>query len=208
PDMRATRNLFDGLTVGLLGGSFNPPHDGHRQISLTGLRRMNLDYVWWLVTPGNPQKRGADYASLQDRMLAARACANHPRILISDYESRHGLTYTANTIRSLKSRFPRTRFVWMMGADNLSGFHTWQDWRLIAANVPLAIFNRPGHSTACLRSPAAQTMDQYRQPEGAAQKLARMSAPAWIYFPHIYNELSSTAIRQANQDWKSLLTSR
>ncbi len=204
--MQETRALFDDLRIGLLGGSFNPPHEGHRQISLIGLKKMNLDYVWWLVTPGNPQKKLADYADFSSRMAAAKACADHPRIIISDFEQRHGLTYTAHTIQTLKTKFPKTRFVWMMGADNLAGFHTWRDWRLIADNLPIAVFNRPGHRVACLQSPAAQTLEHYRLPVTSINRLPDLKAPAWIYYSNVMNTQSSTSIRRQNRDWITSLT--
>lgn len=200
--MYETRGLFDGLRVGLLGGSFNPPHAGHREISLHGLRRIGLDYVWWLVTPGNPQKDQEHYACFDTRTAAARQCAAHPRIIVSNFEQRHDLRFTAHTIAALRSRFPRTRFVWMMGADNLAGFHTWRDWKLIAANLPIAVFNRPGHTISGLASPAGQTLHSYRLPTTAARHLPECAPPAWIYFTDTLNHESSTEIRAENKDWR------
>lgn len=199
--MQKSSNLLNNLRVGLLGGSFNPPHAGHRQISLQGMRLMRLDFVVWLVTPGNPQKKAGDYADLGKRMAAARACANHPRILISDFESHNGLTYTAETLDLLTSKYQSTRFVWMMGADNLNSFHTWRDWRRIAATMPIAVFNRPGNRIAPLTSPAGHALERFRVPVEQAAILPDCAPPAWIYFPGTLNRESSTRLRQMRPDW-------
>ena len=203
--MTFTRALFDGLRVGLLGGSFNPAHEGHREISLTALRLLQLDFVWWLVTPGNPQKDSASYAAFEARMAAAKRCADHPRILISDFEREHGLSYSAGTIEALLTRFPATKFVWMIGADNLTSFHTWRNWQRIAASLPLAIFNRPGHDISALSAPAAQALEPYRLPVSRARSLAGRKAPAWVYFNRTQNISSSTAIRDSDPAWQAKL---
>ncbi|WP_205967474.1 nicotinate-nucleotide adenylyltransferase [Aquisalinus luteolus] len=192
---------MNNLRIGVLGGSFNPPHAGHRQISLQGMRLMRLDFVIWLVTPGNPQKNSRDYADLTTRMAAAQACAAHPRILISDFESRNGLTYTAETLDMLTSKYASTRFVWMMGADNLNSFHTWRDWQRIAATMPIAVFNRPGNRIAPLTSPAGHALARFRVPVARAATLPDCEAPAWTYFPGTLNRESSTRLRQTQPDW-------
>lgn len=196
-----TRNLFTGLRIGLLGGSFNPAHEGHHELSLLALKLMRLDYIWWLVSPGNPQKNPTSYAPYEDRLATAQAIANHPRILISNFEQTHGLTYSANTITTLRQYFSQTKFIWMIGADNLENLHTWKNWRTIANTLPLAIFNRPGHQISALASPAAKTLSAARQPIRAAQELADMQAPAWIYFNQIENKTSATKIRAATPHW-------
>ena len=132
-----------GMRIGLFGGSFDPPHDGHRAVSLEALKRLGLDQVWWLVSPQNPLKPHAP-ADLGRRIAAARALANHPRIKVTGIEASLGTTYTADTLRKLQERLPGVRLVWMMGADNLASFHRWRDWQGIAADVPIAVFNRPG----------------------------------------------------------------
>ena len=189
--------LLDGLSVGLLGGSFNPAHDGHRQISLEALHRLGLDYVVWLVTPGNPQKKAADYAPLDTRLATARACASHPRIVVDDFEVRAGTRYTAQTLAALTARYRDMRPVWLMGADNLASFHTWRDWRRSAASVPIAVFNRPGYALAPLSAPAARALARERVPASEARTLPLRPAPAWTFFPATNNPQSSTALREA-----------
>jgi len=144
------------MRVGLLGGSFNPPHAAHRAISLFALKRLKLDRVWWLLTPGNPLKDPAVYAAYDDRLRLARAVANHPDIVVSDFERRRGLQYTCDTIDALQALNPHTAFVWLMGADGLENFHRWKNWRHIAQAAPIAVFNRPGHGDEALSSEAAQ----------------------------------------------------
>jgi nicotinate-nucleotide adenylyltransferase len=134
------------MRVGLFGGSFDPPHAGHRAVSLEAIERLRLDAVWWLVSPQNPLKPHAP-ADLTRRIEAARALADHPRIKVTGIEAALGTTYTADTIRRLKARLPGVRLVWMMGADNLASFHRWRDWKRIASDVPIAVFNRPGSSS-------------------------------------------------------------
>ena len=162
---------------------------------------MQLDFVIWLVTPANPQKNMGDYADLATRMGAAKACAAHPRILVSDFESRHGVAYTAETLALLTKKYPSTRFVWMMGADNLGSFHTWRKWQMIAGIMPIAVFNRPGNSRAPLASPAAHALERYRVPAERAAALPDLRPPAWTYFPGTLNRESSTRLRQMRPDW-------
>ena len=131
-----------GLVIGLLGGSFNPAHEGHYHVSLTAMKRLGLDYVWWLVSPGNPLKHAP--APLEKRLAAARGHARHPRILVSDIERQMGTRYTIDTVRALKRRFPQVKFVWLMGSDNLESFHLWRNWREIARALPLVVVQRPG----------------------------------------------------------------
>lgn len=197
--MVLTHTLFEGLRVGLLGGSFNPAHAGHREISLVALRRLRLDYVWWLVTPGNPLKEQGDYAPLEARLEEAHPIADHPKIIVTDYEAREGLRYTAETLASLKARFSTTRFVWLMGADNLAGFHHWKNWRNIADAVPIAVFNRPGDTLAAANAKAAQALQAHRLPPHLAPRLADCAPPAWVFFPGILNPQSATAIRAARK---------
>jgi nicotinate-nucleotide adenylyltransferase len=134
--------VADGLTIGLLGGSFDPAHSGHLYVSLTALRRLHLDYIWWLVSPGNPLK-GAP-APLAKRIAAARKTARHPRLIVSDIERLLGTRYTIDTIAALQRRFPKVRFVWLMGSDNLEQFHLWRNWEEIARRLPIAVVQRPG----------------------------------------------------------------
>jgi nicotinate-nucleotide adenylyltransferase len=184
----------DRSTVGLLGGSFNPAHQGHREISLAALDRLGLDAVWWLVTPGNPLKDAADYAPYEERLSAARRAADHPRIVVSNFEARKGLQYTVDTLATLHSLWPQMRFVWIMGGDSLEAIHLWKDWRAIFELAPLAVFARPG-AGAALESEAARAYADFRIPADAARALADSDPPVWVYFEDTANPLSSTQLR-------------
>jgi nicotinate-nucleotide adenylyltransferase len=186
---------FPGMRIGLMGGSFNPAHSGHRHISLTAIRRLQLDRLWWLVTPGNPLKHGGDAAPLPERMALARQVARHPKITVTGFEAGLGSAYTIDTLRFLKRRYPGVHFVWVMGGDNLAGIHRWRGWRAIFAAMPLLILDRPAARRAALASPAAQRFRQNRLPEGAASRLVLSQPPAWIYLTIPLCDLSSTAIR-------------
>ncbi|MCP4380141.1 MAG: nicotinate-nucleotide adenylyltransferase [Hyphomicrobiales bacterium] len=185
------------MRIGLLGGSFDPPHDGHRQVSLVGLHAMGLDQVWWLVSPQNPLKTNAPSLDLADRIAAARRLANHPRIRATAIEATLGTTFTAEMLRKLSQRLRNLDLVWMMGADNLATFHHWRDWRKIAATVPIAVFNRPGMALTALSSPAAKTLTHGRLPAHEAALLPAKKPPAWVFLPVPNVPLSSTAIRAA-----------
>ena len=152
----------NGMRIGLLGGSFNPPHDAHRTISLFAIKRLKLDRVWWLLTPGNPLKDHGSLRDIDQRMEAARKIANDPRIDVSCLEAVIGTRYTVDTISYLRRRACGARFVWIMGADNLAQFHRWQNWRRIASEVPLAVIDRPPQSFRALAAPAAQALARYR----------------------------------------------
>ncbi len=187
-----------GQTVGLLGGSFDPAHEGHAHITREALKRFRLDRVWWLVSPGNPlKKRGP--APLADRMRAAHEVMQHPRVFISDFEARIGTRYTAQTLRALMRRRPLVRFVWLMGADNLAGFHHWQDWRWIMDNVPVGVLARPGDRIAARTSPAAKRYARYRLRGREAARLAGMEPPAWCFINLPMSTMSSTQIRKSGQ---------
>ena len=180
--------------IGLLGGSFNPAHVGHREISLVALDRLRLDAVWWLVSPGNPLKDPEIYAAYDERLRQARAVASHPDIVVSDFEQRRGLQYTVDTLEQIIDANPGASFVWLMGADSLCNFHRWKDWRRIAELAPIAVFNRPGYGDAALLSEAADTLAPFRIEEGDGDLLAR-EPPAWIFFNDTDNPLSSTVLR-------------
>jgi nicotinate-nucleotide adenylyltransferase len=180
-----------GQTIGLFGGSFNPPHRGHLQVSQLALNKARLDRVWWLATPGNPLKSAADLAALRARLDAARALVHDPRIAVTGFESEIGSRYTADTLRYLKRRASGARFVWIMGADNLGQFHRWRDWGEIAESVPILIVDRPGASFAALSSRAAR----WRLPESDAARLAWLQPPAWIFLHGPRSSASSTALR-------------
>ncbi len=183
------------MRIGLFGGSFNPPHEGHLHVGRMALRRLGLDRLWWLVTPGNPLKERRGLASLEERVAAARELARHPRIAVTDFEAGLGLRYTIETIRYLQERCPGVRFVWIMGADSLANFHLWADWREIASRLPMAVIDRPGLTIKAVRAPAAQALSAARIPEEAASGLARRKPPAWVFLHGPRSHLSSTAIR-------------
>jgi nicotinate-nucleotide adenylyltransferase len=200
---RAVPLHSNGLRIGLLGGSFNPPHDAHRAISLFAMKRLKLDRVWWLVTPGNPLKEGGGLRDLEQRTEAARRIARDPRIDVSCLESVIGTRYTVDTINYLSRRLSGLRLVWIMGADNLAQFHRWQNWRRIASEVPIAVIDRPPQSFRALAAPAAQAMARYRLPENQADQLADRRAPAWVFLTGMKLNLSSTGLRNPDGSWKS-----
>jgi nicotinate-nucleotide adenylyltransferase len=184
-----------GLRIGLLGGSFNPAHEAHRALSLFAMKRLGLDRVWWLVSPGNPLKDSRAQPPLAQRLAGARGIARHPRIDVSGLEAALGTRYTIDTVRALRRRAPHVRFVWIMGADNLSQFHRWRNWRGVADALPLAAIDRPADSLRALASPAGQALARYRLADDAARRLALTRAPAWVFLRGLKSPLSSTAIR-------------
>jgi nicotinate-nucleotide adenylyltransferase len=192
----------NGMRVGLLGGSFNPPHAAHRAISLFALKRLKLDRVWWLVTPGNPLKDHDGLRDLDARAEAARNMAGDPRIDVSCLESVIRTRYTVDTISYLRRRASGLRFVWIMGADNLAQFHRWQNWRRIASEVPIAVIDRPPQSFRALAAPAAQALARYRLPENQAGRLADQHTPAWVFLTGMKLNLSSTGLRNPDGSWK------
>ncbi len=193
----------NGMRIGLLGGSFNPPHVAHRAISLFAIKRLKLDRVWWLVTPGNPLKDQDGLRDLNERTAAARKMANDPRIDISCLESVIGTRYTVDTISYLRRRASGLRFVWIMGADNLAQFHRWQNWRRIASEVPMAVIDRPPQSFRALAAPAAQALARYRLPENQAGRLADQRPPAWVFLTGMKLNLSSTGLRNPDGSWRT-----
>lgn len=186
-----------GMRIGLFGGTFDPPHAAHRAACLLAMHRLGLARVWWLVTPGNPLKDTRGLAPLHERVAAARALACHPRIDVTDFEAQLGSHYTYETLSYLVRRCAGTRFVWIMGADNLRSFHRWQRWRDIAALVPIAIVDRLGPSLYATASAAGQALAGKRVPESAAESLPERKPPAWIYLHGLKSPLSSTALRAA-----------
>ncbi len=184
-----------GQRIGLFGGSFDPPHEGHRAASLLALRRLRLDRVWWLVSPGNPLKDTRDLPSLGSRLVAARNVAHHPRIVVTGFEADLGSPYTYETILSLKRRCPGVRFVWIMGADNLLGFHHWNHWQEIADLVPIAVIDRPGATLKATQSRAGRALAPYRKSEAQGPRLALRSPPAYVFLHGPRSDLSSTELR-------------
>ncbi len=183
-----------GRRIGLLGGSFNPAHEGHRQISLDALARLRLDQVWWLVSPQNPLKSSRDMKPFAARMTQAKAMAAHPRIKISDFEQRHGLRFTVDSLRLLLRQNSGDRFVWLMGADNLSQIPRWRRWQEIFRYLPVAVFDRPGYTYKALSGLAARRFADARCK--SPQALARRTPPAWCFLFGRRNSISATALRQ------------
>jgi nicotinate-nucleotide adenylyltransferase len=180
------------LKVGLLGGSFNPAHNGHREISLLALKRLQLDFVWWLVSPQNPLKSTEGLKPLDERLAQARVIAHHPRVKVTALERDLKTRYTIDSLRALKRRFPHIDFVWLMGADNLRQFHRWKQWRTITKQMPLCVIDRPTSSLTALSSPAAQALKQCRT---SSFKLMRSAPPAFVFLHGVKNKLSSTQLR-------------
>jgi nicotinate-nucleotide adenylyltransferase len=183
------------MRIGLLGGSFNPAHAAHRHISLTALKRLRLDQVWWLVTPGNPLKAGAKQPSLEKRVAAARKVAHHSRIVVTGFEGARKSAYTVDTLKFLKHHFPGVHFVWLMGADNLAELHHWRDWPELFRLVPVAVFDRPGFLLTAMASRAAQRFQFYRVDDSDAPGLASQIPPAWAMLSEKLSSLSSTSLR-------------
>ncbi|WP_269780292.1 nicotinate-nucleotide adenylyltransferase [Methylobacterium sp. Leaf118] len=184
-----------GLRIGLYGGSFNPAHAGHLHVSRTALRRLRLDRIWWLVTPGNPLKDPGQLAPLAERMAQARRVARDPRIAVTGFEATTGRHFTVETLTWLSLRRPACHFVWIMGADSLGNFHRWRRFAAIAALMPVAVIDRPGYTLTAPNARAARRFAGTRLPEHAASALAMRAPPAWVYLHGPRSELSSTAIR-------------
>ncbi len=189
------------MCVGLLGGSFDPAHEGHAHITREALKRFGLDEVWWLVSPGNPLKtRGP--APLPERIAHAKTVMRHPQVCITDLEARLGTRYTHETLAQIMARYPGVRFVWLMGADNLASFHKWENWRQIMATVPVAIMARPGQRISARLSPAAQVFRRHKLKAREALRITRVAPPAWVFVNVPMSDISSTSIR-ARGDWRS-----
>ena len=191
----------NGPLTGLLGGSFNPAHRGHRRISLFALRRLGLDEVWWLVSPGNPLKPAEGMAPLAARVAAAQQKARGGPIWVTAIERELGTRFTVETLRALLRRYPRRRFVWLMGSDNLAQFHRWKDWRGIARLMPIAVIARPGYDAAAMASPAMAWLGRYRRRPEALKDPTRRSAPALYLLRFDPDPRSATAIRSADPHW-------
>jgi nicotinate-nucleotide adenylyltransferase len=188
--------------IGLLGGSFNPAHRGHRHISLHAMRALGLDQVWWLVSPGNPLKEGAkDMASFQARFASAERMSRGAPIHVSDFEGREGTRYTVDTVRRLKRRHPGHRFIWLLGSDTLPNFHKWRDWRGLAREVPIAVIRRPGYDSAAHAARAMGWFRRFVHPSGQAKQWTDWSAPAIIFLRLPPDPTSATAIRAQNPNW-------
>jgi len=184
-----------GMRIGLFGGSFNPAHEGHVLVARQCLKRLALDAIWVLVSPGNPLKDHTELAPLEQRVAATRRLMAHPRIEVTGFEAARGLRYTYETLSFLREAFAATRFVWIMGADNLVHFHEWERWRDIPELMPPAVYVRPGSALRATSSPAATALRHYRVPEAEAETLAGRDPPAWVYLHGMTSKQSSSAIR-------------
>ena len=193
--LRLGFTLSPGMRVGLFGGSFDPAHDGHAHVAETARVRLRLDRVLWLVSPQNPLKGARGTASLAARLASARDHARGPSMIVSDAEARLGSRYTLDAVLALKARFPGVRFVWIMGADNLAGFHRWRGWARIVRELPVAVVARPGALHLSRTGPMARRFAAARRPSREAPRLAGMAPPAWTYLRAPLNAASSTALR-------------
>jgi nicotinate-nucleotide adenylyltransferase len=187
--------------VGLLGGSFNPAHSGHRGITLAAIRALELDEVWWLVSPGNPLKPAAGMAPLAARLASARRQARHAPIVASDLEAQLGTRFTIDTVRAIVRRTPRHRFVWLMGADNLAQFDQWKDWRGIARTLPIAVIARPGYDDSVHAAPAMGWLRRFQRPARQAMDWTSWSVPALVMLRFRPDPTSATRIRAADPAW-------
>ena len=188
--------------IGLLGGSFNPAHAGHRHISLAAMEALGLDEVWWLVSPGNPLKEGAtDMAPFAARLAAAKRMASRSRIRVSDFELREGTRFTVDTVRRVKLRHPRHRFIWLLGSDTLPNFHLWRDWRGLARQLPIAVIRRPGYDSVAYAARAMGWLRRFVHPSSQAKRWTEWSAPAIIFLRQPPDPTSATAIRAQDPHW-------
>ena len=190
----------DGAKIGLFGGSFNPPHEGHLNLCDLALKRLELDQIWWVVTPGNPLKDTSKLASLETRIQKCHEIISHHRIKVTAFEAKHKVRYTADTVTLVKRLRPRNDFIWLMGADNLADFHHWQDWQQIADMMPIAVIDRPGSTLSYHSALASIALSKYRIDEGDASLLAYMRPPAWTFLHGPRSSLSSTQLRAENKN--------
>lgn len=185
--------------IGVLGGSFNPAHEGHLHVARTALARLRLDQVWLLVSPGNPLKPAAGMAGLPARLASAAAIADGRRLIATDLERALGTRFAVDTMRALRRRFPRARFVWLMGADNLAQMPRWRRWRALARETPFAVLPRPSYRGPALAGQAARTLARGRRPAREAAILAGLAPPAWVFLPAREHAQSATALRRAQE---------
>ena len=184
-----------GMKIGLFGGTFDPPHQAHLSACLLAMKRLDLDAVWWMVTPGNPLKDTRHLAPLEKRLTAVRAMTRHPRIHVTGFEAEIGTRYTYDTIAYVRARCSGVNFVWIMGSDNFLQFHHWKQWPEIAASVPMAVIDRPGTTLKSLHGRAAHRFARQRVPEQRASGLLKRKAPAWVFLHDRRSALSSTLLR-------------
>ena len=188
--------------IGLLGGSFNPAHRGHRRISLFAIRALHLDELWWVVSPGNPLKEDAtDMAPFATRFASAERMARRSPIRVSDFEQREGIRYTIDTVRSLKRRYPHDRFIWLLGSDTLTNFHKWRDWRGLAREVPIAVIRRPGYDSSAHAARAMGWLRRFVRPSSQAMNWTDWSAPAILSLRLPPDPTSATRLRAHDPNW-------
>ncbi len=194
---------IDGLRIGLFGGSFNPAHYGHFSLAKVALARLQLDYVWWMVSPQNPLKPSNETGDFDERLALARDVADHPRFIVCDFEQKFGTSTTAQTFSKLQRTFERANFVWLMGADSFANLHRWNDWQVIPQTLPMAVFDRPQWGARALGSVAAQVLKPYQYDIEDAGLLANIKVascgPAWCFVPMSHRVESSTAIRHRSK---------
>jgi nicotinate-nucleotide adenylyltransferase len=190
------------IRTGLLGGSFNPAHRGHRHVSMQAMKKLGLDELWWLVSPGNPLKSGAkDMASHLDRLKSARILSRRSRVKPTAIEAELGTRYTIDTLSKIIRRYPKRRFIWLMGSDNLAQFHHWRDWRKIARLLPIAVLTRPGYTQAARASRAAGDLRRFVRREGQSTHWTRWRPPALVLLHFRPDQASATAVRRRAPDW-------
>jgi len=194
------------ILTGILGGSFNPAHPGHRRISLEAIERLGLSELWWLVSPGNPLKeRASDMAPLAARYASAKTMARRSRIVPTAIEAELGTRFTADTLRQLKRRFPNRQFIWLMGADNLAQFHLWRDWRTIARLMPIAVIARPGYDAAAQNAPAMGWLRRFVRRPSQMKNWTMWSPPALVLLRFRPDPTSATRARALRPDWSLFL---
>ena len=190
------------MRIGLLGGSFNPAHRAHRRMSLAAMEALDLDQVWWLVSPGNPLKdKASDMAPYAARLASARAMARRSRIRVSDFELRNGTRYTVDTLEKLMRRFPKHRFIWLMGEDTVAQFHQWKRWRALARMVPIAVLSRPGYDDDARAARAMGWLRRFVRPACQARNWTEWSVPAINFLRLPPDRTSATRLRALNPDW-------
>ena len=188
--------------IGLLGGSFNPAHRGHRRISLAAMEALGLDEVWWLVSPGNPLKEGAkDMAPFKARFASAKAAARRSRIRVSDFELKEGTRYTIDTVKRLELRYPNERFIWLMGGDTVAEFHHWRHWRKLAESLPIAVISRPGYHRQAHAARAMGWLRRFVRPSSQAKNWTDWSAPAILLLRLPPDPTSATGLRAHDPNW-------
>jgi nicotinate-nucleotide adenylyltransferase len=188
--------------IGLLGGSFNPAHQGHRNISLEALEALGLDEVWWLVSPGNPLKEGAkDMAPFEARFASAEAMALQSPIKVSDFEVEAGTRYTVDTVREIQKRYPEDRFIWLMGEDSVAQFHQWKNWRKLAESLPIAVIHRPGYDQSAHAARAMGWLRRFVRPSSQAKHWTDWSAPAILLLRLTPDPTSATGLRAHDPNW-------